>query len=142
MATVAKLGWWKSSWCIVLRPEQRVEWRVVAAVAKVEPTHEADDPLLPLGRHRRRHVVVRKHGGDLQVLHDAPGVVGVPGAHHAANVGALEVVHRLLIVRRHETFFSNPTDKGHSFASATATTISGILHANPCEGPKAAASFS
>jgi len=76
----------------VQRPEQRVEWRVVAAVAKVEPAHEADDPLLPLGRHRRRHVVVRKHGGDLQVLHDAPGVVGVPGAHHAANVGALEVV--------------------------------------------------
>jgi hypothetical protein len=33
--------------------------------------------------------VVREHGGDLQVLHDALGVVAVPRAHHTMHVSAL-----------------------------------------------------
>ncbi|BAH92966.1 Os05g0171050 [Oryza sativa Japonica Group] len=96
------------------RPEQRVERRVVPPVAEVQPADEAHHPPPPAAIAaavaRRRHVVVddddllvvREHGGDLQVLHDAAGVVRVARAQHAVHLRALEVVHRLLVVRRHE----------------------------------------
>ncbi|CAL4895470.1 unnamed protein product [Urochloa decumbens] len=92
------------------RPEQRVARRVVAAVAQVEPAHEAHDPAPPAALLSARHavvddddlLVVGEHGGDLEVLHDAPGVVGVSRAQDAVHVGVLEVVHGLLVVGGHE----------------------------------------
>uniref|UniRef100_A0A452Y491 Uncharacterized protein n=1 Tax=Aegilops tauschii subsp. strangulata TaxID=200361 RepID=A0A452Y491_AEGTS len=103
----------------VQRPEQGVERRVVATVAEVKPAHEAEDPPAPaaaaLGHvvvHDDGLLVVREHGGDLQVLDEAAGVVGVPGAEHAVHVGVLEVVHRLLVVRRHEAVLLEHPNRG------------------------------
>uniref|UniRef100_J3M4E0 Uncharacterized protein n=1 Tax=Oryza brachyantha TaxID=4533 RepID=J3M4E0_ORYBR len=99
------------------RPEQRVARRVVPAVAEVEPADEAHDPAPPsLARHvvvdDDDLLVVREHGRDLQVLHDAAGVVGVARAQHAVHLRPLEVVHRLLVVRRHEPVLLEHPDGG------------------------------
>ncbi|BAF12194.1 Os03g0391300 [Oryza sativa Japonica Group] len=89
----------------VERPEQRVLLRVVPPVAQVdaaEEAHEARRRLPAAAVDDHRLLVVREHGGRLDVLHVAPALVGVPGAEDAVDLGALEVPRRVLVVRRHQ----------------------------------------
>ena len=92
----------------VQRAEERVDGSVVASVAEVEPTHEADYPAAfraPSGHgavHYDDLLVVGEHGGDLQVLHETAAVVGVTRAEHAVYLCALKELLRLLIVGGHQ----------------------------------------
>uniref|UniRef100_J3LPF1 Uncharacterized protein n=1 Tax=Oryza brachyantha TaxID=4533 RepID=J3LPF1_ORYBR len=92
----------------VERPEQRVLLRVVPPVAQVDAAEEAHEPRRRVrGRvaaavDDHRLLVVREHGGRLDVLHVAPALVGVPRAEDAVHLRGLEVPRRVLVVRRHQ----------------------------------------
>ena len=96
--------------------KQRMVLGVVATVAEVEPSHEADNPTSsckgvgPGERriHNHRLLVMCEEAPNLGRLEESQAAVGVPWAQETIHVAVFEVEPGLFIVGGHHTHLAQP----------------------------------